>query len=378
MIADYRKMPQNTPPSYPPAGSWFTDQAFGQKILRVTDERDGKRCTNAYSYWPALNCDSTRLLIARDDVPWVYQWPEGDSFQLCGAGDPPLQFEGATWSSTEPNVLKALGRDGVLYRYNVSKVPGQRATAIASLGEVRQLTASSGGTVFGCIRNYKGRIEAMVYSSGTGHQWTFKPPLTTDLINEIAIARSGIRAVVHLEPRSGEKEGRAFLWDFRRDIQVELPNATGHWDIGAGIMVNGDGQQTGIQCREYNVVSRGAFVPDVVRSNVLRYVDRAQLNWNIADHVSLAQDERSILVSTYGKTVGNSFEHEIFLVNISGGFQRFCGTHSKYFARAPETKALRYYDEPHAVLSMDGRWAIWTSNLGNDKRWDVLATRIGQ
>lgn len=382
MITDYRKMPQKAT-AYPAAGSWFADPAFANPIFRVTDERDGKRCTNAYSYWPALNCDSTWLLIACDDVPRLVRWsptggrvdPAGSAYPLCGEGDPPLQFEGATWSSTEPNVMKALGRDGVLYRYNVSLTPGKRARKITTLGEgAHHLTASKGGTVFAFLTPN----EAFVITD-KGDSWAYSPPLTTDKVNEIQMCRNGIRAVVHLEPRKGEREGRAFLWDFRRDLQVELPNATSHWDNGSEVMVNGDGQQTGIQARTYNKVINGKFVP-VTPENLMLYwkSEEAGYNWNIADHVSLSNDEKTVLVSTYGKTVGEPFEHEIFLVSLTGNpiFQRICGTHSKYFERSSATKALRYYDEPHAVLSMDGRWAIWSSNLSNDKRWDVLATRI--
>ncbi len=51
-------------PALPKAGETLIDPTFGTTILRLTDERDGKYCINAYSYWPTFNRDSTRLFVA--------------------------------------------------------------------------------------------------------------------------------------------------------------------------------------------------------------------------------------------------------------------------------------------------------------------------
>lgn len=373
MISDYRTVPQK-PITYPPAGEWFTD-AFGAEVLRVTDERDGKRCTNAYSYWPALNCKSTWLLIACDDVPTLVHWEDGPlgSRNLCQTGDPPLQFEGATWSTTEPDVLKALGRDGKLYRYNVSRPPGKRATVVMDLQKViynpHHLTVSRGGTVYAFLgkKDSDPLQYAAVWAASDDAMFVWEGP---GPVNEIQMAKSGTRAVVHLA------DGRAFLWAFRLDTYCELPNPTSHWDNGMTLMANGDGQETGIQVRPYPTI--GKLTPAAPR-NVMRYLlsDGKTPNWTVAEHVSLSQDEKTVLVSTYGKTTGRPFEHELILVKTDGsGFHRLAHTHSAYFARSGASKGLRYYDEPHAVLSMDGRWAVWTANLGDPKRWDVFAMRL--
>src|SRR5512147_704992 len=62
------------PIDLPAAGGSYTDPVFGTRITRVTDERDGRLCVHAYSYWPAMNLDSTRLLLACDSVPLLYKF----------------------------------------------------------------------------------------------------------------------------------------------------------------------------------------------------------------------------------------------------------------------------------------------------------------
>lgn len=56
-------------PTYPAAGGKYTDAVFGTQILRVTDavnEPDvgsEKGANVAYSYWPSLNSNNTRIQV---------------------------------------------------------------------------------------------------------------------------------------------------------------------------------------------------------------------------------------------------------------------------------------------------------------------------
>src|SRR5688572_10612384 len=101
-ITDHSSHP---PPdiTIPPAGGSYTDPVFGTTIIRVTDESDGDLCAAAYSYWPAFNKDSTRLLVACDDIPRLYLFdPEANELLgydglLWGEDGLHIEFEGAYW-----------------------------------------------------------------------------------------------------------------------------------------------------------------------------------------------------------------------------------------------------------------------------------------
>src|SRR5215470_12843005 len=114
------------PPKLPPAGESFIDPVFGTTILRLTDERDGKSNTNAYSYWPSFNKDSSRLFVLCDGKPMLYDF-DGARFRaydkrplfavkpVVGGA---LDAEDAIWSATDPDVV--YGHDGMrLWSYNV-------------------------------------------------------------------------------------------------------------------------------------------------------------------------------------------------------------------------------------------------------------------
>jgi hypothetical protein len=65
-------------PTLPEAGATYVDPVFGTTIMRLTDEADGRDCKTVYSYWPTLNLDSTRLIVACNDGPVLVNFgPQG-------------------------------------------------------------------------------------------------------------------------------------------------------------------------------------------------------------------------------------------------------------------------------------------------------------
>src|SRR6185369_5456348 len=71
---DRRVIPDEPAPALPPAGGTFVDSSFGTTIMRVTDEKDGKSCTNFYSYWPSFNLDTTLFFIGCDGNAKLYRF----------------------------------------------------------------------------------------------------------------------------------------------------------------------------------------------------------------------------------------------------------------------------------------------------------------
>lgn len=374
------------------AGQWFSDPGFGSRVLRVTDDTHGKRCNHAYSYWPALSCDSHYLLIARDDVPWLYVWDphgEGAYIPLRPLREFPsegkLQFEGATWSRLQPSHLYALTDEEkpLLYRVNVSqKAWTLRSTLLAELvGGVntRHLTVSAGAGVFCYLADGPtGKPRVCVYTTVDEATHIFND-VQGRTVNEAQIARNGKHVLVNFEPVEPGKPGPAALWAFRRksNAVTELPNPGGHWHAGDAFLVNGDGIDTGVQSRTY--------ANPTMPYNVFQYQvptsrraggKRGPLNWHIAEHVSLgAGGESSALVSTYAvKRQGDPFEDELILV-ATGPVRSWARVGHTFSRQANPVKAERYYAQPRACLSLDGRWMVWSSDVGDTTGCHVLMAR---
>jgi hypothetical protein len=79
---DRRAYPPPPAPKLPPAGGTFTDPTFGTQILRVTDEADGDS-HNAYSYYPALNRESTMFFIHCKSGSRLYHF-DPKAFRIVG------------------------------------------------------------------------------------------------------------------------------------------------------------------------------------------------------------------------------------------------------------------------------------------------------
>src|SRR5438552_476530 len=96
--------------SQPAKGQTYTDPTFGTKVLRLTDNNDGGIASVAYSYWPAFNCNSTKLFIALDWAPYLYNFDSTSlTFQKVGTlfntPTQEMQWEGMTWSTSDPNTV---------------------------------------------------------------------------------------------------------------------------------------------------------------------------------------------------------------------------------------------------------------------------------
>jgi hypothetical protein len=125
---DYGTYPVPPPPPLPAAGGIVIDPTFGTRIMRLTDANDGPDCTNAYSYWPTLNVNGTRLMVYSGTAPLLYQF-DPVQFKILSkvVWDTPtpiggsVGWEDAIWSGTDPDVIYAHDSLGMhLWAYNVA------------------------------------------------------------------------------------------------------------------------------------------------------------------------------------------------------------------------------------------------------------------
>jgi uncharacterized protein (TIGR03382 family) len=372
------------PIALPAAGGAYIDPVFGTRVLRVTDERHGRRCVHAYSYWPALNRDATRLLLTCDDVPVLYRFdgtgtsPDG---KLAGDDGPRVQASGASWSHAAPDVIYALdGRR--LWRPDVSRRGAAGAEVVRDFSGLfayphflAQLSMAADDRTFTFHSRDPAtgaKLDAVVYDTATDEIRVF--PRGDYVIDESAIDKSGRWVVVQ-----GDEVNPGFqLWDLQTGdvLRADLDDADarpgGHSDLGRTLLVNSDGFETGLIARRYEAPLGAANLRPLVR---YRHRD-GRRNWSIADHVSLRADaETFVVASTYaGDGSWSAFEDEIFLAYTDGsGFVRLAHTRS---VEASPNRAERYFAQPRAVVDRSGRYVVYTSDLGSATRTDVLLLTI--
>jgi hypothetical protein len=375
------------PPSLtlPAARGSYTDPVFGTKIIRVTDARDGNKCTHAYSYWPAFNSDGTRLMLACDDQIRLYRFdPATDTLTpdglLRGDDGYKVQFDGATWSqsTSAPSTVYAVDAAGTrLWRIVVSKRGLRGYTLLKDFGPwipgrtVHHLTVSNGGDVYTVYTRDKATgapREVLVWERYIDKLRVFPKP-SGKVINEAQVNRDGDRVLVNYD------DGDCALWDFRNGtvksyaLSSATDNVAGHFDVGRDFIANSDGVNAGIVVRTYGATRSPENVVTYTRPDGRR-------NWSIADHVSLrAHEEEWVTVSTYaGDGTWAAFEDEIFMARTDGtGFVRLAHTRSRGVNANPD---LRYFSQPRAVVDRRGRYIVFTSDLGSTTRFDVLIVKV--
>jgi hypothetical protein len=231
-----------------------------------------------------------------------------------------------------------------------------------------QLTMSSDDNVFAfnlLDRSTGAATDCAVWVRNTNTTYVFPKKRRFGALDEIAVNKAGTVAQVRYA------DNTTVMWTFRSGATTTLDptkaadDVGGHYDLGLDYIVNSDQYTAGVAERTYS-----ALRPAV---NVLKYLrpDGTQ-NWTIADHLSLrADDERTFVGSTYaGDGSWGAFEKEIYLAYTDGhGFVRLAHTLS---AGQESDSGWRYWAQPRAVVSRDGHFVVYTSDLGSSARMDVM------
>jgi len=370
--------------SFPAAGGTYTDPVFGTQIIRVTDASHGTHCTHSYSYWPALNATNTLLLLTCDYSPKIYKFdPSTDTVTpnglLWGSDGPHVQAEGATWSLVNPEKIFAVDAVGLrLWRINTNFRGASGYRLIRDFSDkfdssemLEQMTMSEDENVFAfriVSRADGSQIDSAVWVRDTDTLYVFKR-YTDQTVNEISIAKDGSVAEVYFNSED------VAIWNFRAGTKTWLhknvasENPGGHYDIGRHYIVNDDLFTAGVVARTLS-----ALTPAV---NILTFKrpDGSQ-NWSLsANHISLrTADEEFFIGSTYGGDgPWGAFENEIFLGYTDGhGFVRLAHTYSN----GGESGIWSYWAQPRAVVSHDGHFVVYTSDLGSTDRLDVMILKV--
>ena len=404
---DRRVYPEPPLPALPRAGGTLHDPVFGTLIMRVTDETDqpAPGCGTWYSQWPTFNSNNTRLLIrcgvsggmkikAFDPVNFslgatlrtTASIPSGNS----------LQWQGATWSRTDPDLIfvhasyfdaNYPGVSGMkLYTYRPS------TNTVKLIKDFSSLAPGKPDYLF----------EMHVAQDGKDDLFTFMQNRIGNPDNPlyfIVWRRSSDKVLQYIRNQEfdanaalPDKSGR-WIWfalnktqaDGSRQRVLDLQSnswQTIYWKANDDAPSHGD-PGTGVNAGKGNF--SGGFnlrsLVDPHKSSILfDFKDgRGSLDWSNDQHTTLyADDESWATIGLYDESdvqETGAFENEIMQIAMDGSQRiRRLFHHRSEVNNLSETTG--YWAIPKPTISRDGRFIAFTSNWEKSGRYDLFIAKI--
>ncbi|HTL83009.1 MAG TPA: T9SS type A sorting domain-containing protein [Bacteroidia bacterium] len=394
-ITDLNIYPEPAPPILPAAGNTFVDPTFNTTLLRVTDSiTDGNDNHNAYSYWPAMNMNSTHLYVMQTNIGATLYDFDPNTFSIsnkhaafasnCPSGAAP-NVEDAIWSDVDPDVIFVHDRDMHLYAYNLStqtySLVKDLSTAVPAGAHSWQMNKDhSNDDLFSFTwKDVNWNVVGfLTWRSSTDQFISGSQP---DL-DECQPDRTGNYLILKLAA-SGQFVVQARILDLATNTFTDItdggpanPNTPGlYWAPGHGDM--GDGSVFGHDDWNNRLVGRSCANPSAFYS-----VLDLNNDWSQDYHGSLlADDVNWITLSAYvSNTLPNSglFKDEIFQVATdgSGSVRRLAHHHSDFLSDYAANGSGAYWSSPKGCISKDGKWIVFTSNWGSTTRRDVFILKV--
>ncbi|MEX2052360.1 MAG: hypothetical protein WD991_01520 [Candidatus Paceibacterota bacterium] len=362
-----------TPPTITGLGRHFIDPDFGTQMIQVTNQNDGTRCVNAYSYWPSFNLDSTKIFIACDENPILYHF-DPVNFSITKKeplfrNPPPsvnLNWQDALWSDKSPNILFA--RLGIsIWSYNTDDatyLPLKDFSKELPGSYITQLSKSVDDNRFAfTIKDPKDGYNTVGYAVWDRREDKIIYNARTSDVDEVQLDKSGQYLTVKTT-KQAEGDIRMKIVELSTSKVTSLTSgapdfAVGHSDNGRGTILGYD---------NWNNTFVLTSLADASNKKVILNMKK---DWQ-ASHVSLlGNDEGWALISFYAGILGPNpiYKDQIILAATDGsGRTKSLASHN--------TTYREYWDSPRASLSRDGKFALFTSNWGDPKRRDVYIIRI--
>jgi hypothetical protein len=330
---------------------------------------------NAYSYWPSFNVASTRLFVACDGDPVLFDFDRATTTlsnqrplyaSATAAGTTP-NWEDAIWSSSNPDQLYA--HDTVrLWRYDVVTQGHELIkdfSGVLGSGHIRQMSKSSDDDVFAfTTQDSNWSVTGALAWRASDDQ--VRVNLDQPGLDEVQIDKTGTYLVVKTGSQgAGAIEVRVVTLQTGaiEDLTDDGPDfAPGHSDNGAGIVVGADNWQNRVTLRQLSAPHQVSAVLEMNN------------DWTQDFHVSmLADDESRVNLSFYqtGAHTAGLFHNEIVQVATDGSqsVRRLAHHHSQF---------SDYWDSPRANISRDGCFVTFTSNFGTSGRRDVYVLDLSK
>ena len=404
---DRRVYPEPPLRALPRAGGKFNDPTFGTLIMRATDEKDypAPGCGTWYSQWPTFNADNTRLLIrcgvsgdmklkAFDPVNFTLgptlrtqsTIPNGHS----------LQWQGATWSRTDPDLIFV---NAAYYNPDYPTVSGMKlftyrpsSNTVTLIKDFRSLAPGKPDYLFEMHIAQDGKDDVftfMQYRIG----WPDNPlyfivwrRATDTLLQHI------LNSKIDANAAAPDKSGR-WIWfalnktqsDGSRHKILDLKSNTwqtiywkanddspNHGDGGTGTNVGKGNFSGGFNFRSLSNPHKSSILFDFKDANGV-------LDWSNDQHTSLyADDESWVTIGLYDESDAHdtgAFENEVMQIAMDGSqrIRRLFHHRSKI---DNQTETTGYWAVPKPTISKNGKFVAFTSNWGNSGRYDLFIAKI--
>jgi hypothetical protein len=390
-ITDLNIYPEPPPPTLPTAGNTFVDPTFNTTLLRVTDANDGNDNHTAYSYWPAMNMNSTRLYIMQTNIGATLYDFDPLNFAIsnkrvafvsnCPSGSAP-NVEDAIWSDVNPDLIFVHDRNMHLYAYNVVSqtysLVKDLSTALPTGAHSWQMNKNHTNDDLFSFTWKDSTWNVVGYLTWRSSTDQFNFGVQTNL-DECQPDRTGNYLILKLAA-SGQYVVQARILNLQTNIFADItdggpanPNTPGlYWAPGHGDM--GNGTVLGHDDWNNRLVGRTAANPSAFYS-----VLDLNNDWSQDYHGSLLADDTSwITLSAYvSNNLSNSglFKNEIFQVSTDGlqSVRRLAHHHSDFLSDYNVNGGgSAYWSSPKGCISKDGNWIVFTSNWGSTSRKDVF------
>jgi hypothetical protein len=393
---DYSAQPEPASPK-PALCASFTDPVFGANVTRLTDhvQMGLPGVANEYAKAQPWNADGSLFLVRAINSRFFLldETCEPLTELSLGLGREPR------WSPSDPNLLRFI--DG--NELKELRVDTGAITTLKVFAEYQSISTRDEGNwsadfdaiaLFGMSGNAP--KEAFVYRVSTG---SVSPKLslqgTPAGADWISISPSGQQVLIMFgendrwqeQGRSGRQLGYGLdVFDANMGNRRRVQDHVHHGDIcltpdGQEAFVGSASNAFGAAAHDIRATRLSDALPlsgDETQGATGVFTPLLTLDWSLGTHVScrnLGQPGWAY-VSTYdgGPPASVPFSDELFAIKLdgSGEVRRLAHLHNVRGA---------YFEEPHAVVSPDGRAALFTSNWGEsvgseqvDVYWLRLAT----
>lgn len=404
---DRRVYPETALKSLPRAGGKFNDPTFGTLIMRATDEKDypAPGCGTWYSQWPTFNSDNTRLLIrcgVSGDMkikafdPITFTLGPTLRTQATITNGHSLQWQGATWSRSDPDLMFV---NAAYYNPDYPTVSGMKlysyrpsSNTVTLIKDFTSLAPGKPDYLFEMHIAQDGKDDLftfMQYRIG----WADNP------LYFIVWRRSSDKVLQHIlnskidaNAAAPDKSGR-WIWfalnktqsDGARHKILDLQTNTwqtiywkanddspSHGDAGTGTNVGKGNFSGGFNFRSLSNPHKSSILFDFKDANGV-------LDWSNDQHTSLyADDESWVTIGLYDESDAHdtgAFENEIMQIAMDGS-QRIRRLFHHRSRIDSKTETTGYWAVPKPTISKDGKFIAFTSNWGNSGRYDLFIAKI--
>jgi hypothetical protein len=426
--------------SLPLAGGKFYDDTFGMQIMRVTDDKefagdsdspdspdnpnnpDYKGCSTFSGQWPTFNSDKKMLLYRCGDGEGVIREFNPDTFTLGRLirtsplyehdnERSPINWEGATWSKTDPDLIYCHPRyyeasspntTGMkLLKYHVSSGTFELDKDFAPLLSSndsdyffemhisgnenlftfgRYRTTASGGNPIEYviwrrsdnlllhINSHDSRLPDQGANAATpdkSGRWVYFP------------ANGGPYPVPSPVPPNYQPEKRGAIWDLQTNTWDYVyyngaDDTPSHGDVGTGFVV-GRGDFTGAVNKRLlsSVHDRTLLFDNRSRDGVRDFSNDQHMNL-------YANNENWITSALFDDGDDHetgTYENELMQYSVRDAlsFRRLLHHRSVILKQKVSND---YWAEPKPTISLDGRYVAFTSNWNDSGRYDVFIAKM--